>query len=428
MPAPASAPSPAAANAPEAAPTGDAPKIGFPFDASMEDCIPDVRALARLPANADEDGVHTLRAIIFKKGSAVHVPGEPGTYATTGAHRTQTALELVHFHAATQRKAELLLSFVDYGMVSTSMSGMYVSSLQLPLQKARNIFEETPRFTPITDVVGFSRINHNHQPWCALLKPAIERQGMLAQLNVFTAVDVVFLMRRPLNARLQTLREFAVEDIDQLVQDLGRQDQKAAEKMKARFQSRLEATVQFFQAMDLKKYDRPMSQRVIKLELTDMSGVQWLKTPERKDIEQGKAKLIATSIRRRGELLPPPQPDARKEAQAEEAEEEPDATSEVDDGFAEPGDGDAEAQAAAPESAGPSRAKRARAPPRRLGDAPPPSKVGKGKKGKKGAGADPEVKQVSACMCPHAAHPCLPNCYPCVHVPIARVLGCAGGK
>ena len=155
---------------------------------------------------------------------------------------------------------------------------------------------------------------------------------------------------------------------------MGRQDQKAAEKMKARFQSRLEATVQFFQAMDLKKYDRPMSQRVIKLELTDMSGVHWLKTPERKDIEQGKAKLIATSIRRRGELLPPPKADAPEEAQSEEPEEEPDAASEIDDGFAEPSDGDAEAQAGAPKPAGPSRGKRSRSAPRRLGDEPPPGK------------------------------------------------------
>ena len=64
--------------------------------------------------------------------------------------------------------------------------------------------------------------------------------------------------------------------------------------------------LQFFEDSDLKKYDRPMSQRVIKLEAADMTGVQWLKTPTRNDIKEGKAKLVATAMRRRGELLPPP--------------------------------------------------------------------------------------------------------------------------
>ena len=298
--APPKAVAPAAATSPAAAPVATARQIQHKFDSSTEECVVDVRSLARLPANADEDGVHTLRAIFLQKGHTVHVPDEPGCYATTGAWRTQTALCLVHFIDKTQRQDELLLSFCDYGMVSNTMTGVYISSLQLPLQKQRNVYEETARYTPITDVAGFTNINANNQPWCAMLKPAIERQQMLAQLQVFKALDIVTHMKTSLETRLETLRAYAEEDVAKIVEDLARQDKKAAEKSKARYLSRLAATVQFFQDRQLSKYERPMKERVIVLSAdTDMAGVHWLKTPTREDITKGTARLTSTAMCRR---------------------------------------------------------------------------------------------------------------------------------
>ena len=113
-----------------------------------------------LPQDQEEDGVTAFRALLLPKGKTLHVPDEPGCYATLGPWRMQSALSRVHFVTATSRKPELLLAFVDYGMLSNGAStGMFVMSLQLPLQKKLNVFEETPRFTKIADVCGFTSID-----------------------------------------------------------------------------------------------------------------------------------------------------------------------------------------------------------------------------------------------------------------------------
>ena len=238
----AAAAAPAEAEEPAAAPQ----RVRIPFDPKTQICVPDLRALCRLPADPDEDGVQTFRAMLFPIGKTIHVPDEPGAYATLGPWRMQAALCLVHFHEATKRDAELLLSFVDYGMVSnSSANGIFVMSLQLPLQKARNIFEETPRFTSIQDVIGFSQFNPRTQPWCAVLKPALERQAVCADLEVFSQLDILTMLKKTLGSRLEALEEFARADIGKLVRDLERQDKKAAQKAKAKLESRLAAICRF---------------------------------------------------------------------------------------------------------------------------------------------------------------------------------------
>lgn len=390
---------PAAAPAPAAV---SEKRIQHPFDPATHDCVLDVRALCRLPANADEDGVHALRALILEKGKTVHVPDEPGRYATSAPHRTQTALCLVHFSPETKRADELMLSFVDYGMLSSQATGVYVESLQLPLQKARNIYEETPRFTTIKDVCGFTNINAKSQPWCTLLKPAIERQQMLASIEVFNSLDVIQLLRKPLRVRLKQLETNGREAIAKMVEDLARQDKRAAERQKGTFESRFAATLKFFQDLQPNKYDIPMSQRILEVK-GGMDGVQWLNTPLRAKIDGGTAQLVATNRRPPvvrldlGETVVPPASGAKDggEQEGEGADEFADPS---DDGAVEdPG----EEESKAPEQAPPSAkeragAKRARQPPVRL-DADPATGASRKGKGKKSA------RQEVRCNC-HCCH------------------------
>lgn len=270
-----------------------APIIQFPFDPNLTECVLDLRALCGLPANSDEDAVCSFRALMMPKGKTVHVPNEPGCYATLGPWRTQIALSLVHFVASTKRKMELLLSFMDYGMLSKGMTGVFVMSLQLPLLKSRNVYEETPRITSIKDVCGFSHINPSAQPWCAMLKPALERQPMFTQFNISNAKDIVCSLKISLEARLKTIEERAKADISKMVADLGRQDKRASEKMKGKFESSLAATMAFFHELPPKKYDRSMSERILMVK-PEMPHVEWLKTPVRKTMDGGTAKMVST--------------------------------------------------------------------------------------------------------------------------------------
>ena len=409
-----SAPAAAPAAAPSAAPIqtetdGTARKMQYPFDPEITQCVPDIRALCSLPADPDEDGVHTLRALLLPKGKSVHVPDEPGCYATIGPFRTQTALCIIHFHESTQREDELLLSFVDYGMVSNgAMHGIYVMTLQLPLQKARNQFEETPRFTSIKDVCGFTNIKETAQPWCVLLKPALERHALFTRIAVFNALDVVQYMRSPLAVRLLQLREGTEQDIAKLVEDLARQDKRAAEKQKGKFYSRLDATLNFFDELGPSKYDRAMKERIIKVaSFSRTDGVQWLTTPDRSTLAQGRAKLASTSMRRltfqSREAAPAPEPVPSAAPAAAEAED--DSSPE----FAElSGDEEEAAEPAKPAKKKPlpnkerAGSKRARTAPNRL-EAELPSKVPRPK------GKSAQVKKVCSLwpLCSLTSQPCL---------------------
>ena len=93
----AAAPEAAPEAAPAPAPAADKREMQYVLRPGHE-CVLDLRALARLPANPDDDGVHAFRAIFMQKGRTVHVPDEPGCYATTSPYRIQTAVCIVHFH------------------------------------------------------------------------------------------------------------------------------------------------------------------------------------------------------------------------------------------------------------------------------------------------------------------------------------------
>ena len=384
---------PPAAAAPAAAPAAAdlaSADIKIPFDHNTHECVADIRALARLPADPDDEGVAFFRAFLLPKGHTVHVPDEPGCYACYGRATLKLTLCLVHFVESTKRKDELLLAFVDYAMVSNTMTGMYVMSLHLPLMKARNVYEDTPRYTSMKDVAGFSPIDAHAQPWCAMLQPALEKQLIFKEHGVYKAGDVYTYMKGPLSTRLQKLQAMATAEIDTLVSDLARQDKRAAERAKAKFTGRLEATMKFFNDLDPEKYGRADRDRLIKLN-DDTTGVQWLKTPLRKTMKKGDATLVSTSLRNSV-------PAQFAEAQGEEEPDEKGADAEEEEPDEEPGE-DEDADAGETQAAGAVnkadrvnvtepklRSKRTRCAPVRLESAPPQKQPKKDTKDKGKAG------------------------------------------
>ena len=261
---------------------------------SME-VVPDLRSICGLPANPDEDSLLTFRALILPKGKTLHVPDEPGCYATVGPWRMQIALTLVHFVEATQRKAELLLAFADFAMLSKVAKGMFVMSLQLPLKKARNVYEETPRFTTINNVRGFTSINAASQPWATLLPEALKRHPIYAQPQVFTPAAIIQHMRKTLSSRIKVLAASTRLVIAEEVADLARQDKRQAEKQSALFEGRLQQTLSTLADLPPQKYDRRTEERILVVS-AEMAGVDWLRTPQRDQLAAGTAEFRATSV------------------------------------------------------------------------------------------------------------------------------------
>ena len=60
------------------------PKIAFDIESMI--CVPDVRALAELPADTSEEALRTFRAFVFPSGGTMNVPDIAGSYATRSAH------------------------------------------------------------------------------------------------------------------------------------------------------------------------------------------------------------------------------------------------------------------------------------------------------------------------------------------------------
>ena len=129
--------------------------------------------------------------------------------------------------ATTARNPELLLAFADHGMLNTNGKGVFVMSLQLALQKARNVFEETPRFTKIADISGFMPIDVKSQPWCTLLEPARKRHPIYEEQKLYTPADVINHMRIPLATQIQALVTSARNGIAEKGKALARQDKSA---------------------------------------------------------------------------------------------------------------------------------------------------------------------------------------------------------
>ena len=279
----------------------------YAFDGNTMDCVLDLRALCGLPEDPEEDGVVSFRALLLPKGKTLHVPDETGCYATLGPWRMQTALSLVHFVTATARKPELLLAFVDYGMLSNGAStGVFVMSLQLPLSKKRNVFEETPRFSKVADVAGFTTIDAKQQPWCAQLEPALKRQPLYEGNNLYSPADIPIHLRSPLATRIVGLLATARAGIATKVSALGRQDKRQAERVKAQLTAQLDRAHQWLLSLPPSKYDKRTEGRIILVKPGVDNDVAWLTSPQRTQLQSGSAECKPTARAIRRILAPAP--------------------------------------------------------------------------------------------------------------------------
>lgn len=254
-----------------------------PVDMTCMDVVLDFGAMCSIPHDTDEAGIRTFRALFFPKGCALHLPHRPGKYAVNGEWHMQDALSMVHFKQSTKRPAELLLSFMDYSAVSASLAGVYVESLGLPLQTKRNVYEETPRLTKITDVVGFTPIDAGQTPWSVHLKPALMRQDMFREFKIFSPKQMVEYINLPLSQRIEEMASRTQEFIDFELGDLEKQDKRLAQTRKAQFTARLEKVLNLIKDLPPEMYDLPLEERILSLEDLDPAAFSELdlKTPEK---------------------------------------------------------------------------------------------------------------------------------------------------
>ena len=279
---------------------GFSAKPKFPFNPETEEAVLDLRALYQIPFNTLEDGISALRVMIFPKGKCLHVPGQAGKYLVSGSWRSQYAISVVHFNAASKRPPELLLSFIDYGMLNSASSGIFVETLQLPLQKARHVFEDTPRISKIADVIGFTDINAAAAPWNSQLAIALAKQPVLKRMDITKQSDIQKQYLQRLEKRITVCVQETRESMLAAVEDLRRQDARAADKQLAAFEATLEHTIGALKALPPSAYDTTLGGRIMTLKEGEQddtpAGFPSLTSPLRMQVTGGTASLIRTQL------------------------------------------------------------------------------------------------------------------------------------
>ena len=293
--------------------------IDWPFDPKTTVCVPDLRTMCNLPSDVDESGVHVFRALFLPMGKTMHTPDQPGCYIVNGSYRQQLALCTVHFVDSTKRKPELLLGYSTFDVLSPNATGIFAISLGLPLCKSKNIYEDTPRYTKMSDVAGFSNIKENEMPWSAALGPALERQPMYSEIGVKSQAHIIGWVKKPLKERVNVLAKRANTEIVAKVADVSRQCKRDGEALKARLSAGLDKQLEKLAALPPEAYDKQMDKRILRLDQLEGDGPEWLKSPVRKSMQEGAAECISTALvarRTQADAAPAPAPAAAAPAAA----------------------------------------------------------------------------------------------------------------
>ena len=186
----------------------------IPFNHETQEILLDIKGLCALPYDLEISAVASFRSIILPKGKYVHEPKKAGKYLVLGNFRSVTALCLVHFLPALERQPELLLSFQDYGLANTtSMHGVQIETVMLPLLVSAGVYSKAIRQSEISDVVGFEPLVANVLPYSKDLSPLLKTNALYSSLKVTNQSELIVYVLQPLGPRLVTLEKVAKADL-----------------------------------------------------------------------------------------------------------------------------------------------------------------------------------------------------------------------
>ena len=266
----------------------------------------DLKTLSEIPFDPEASGVKTFKAFIFEKGKALHHPKEAGKYIVSGEWREQWNLCLVFFKSETKRKPEFLLNFVDYGMLSGTLSGISVETLALPLKLKRNVYNETPRLTQLEDVAGFTPIDPGSTPWSVNLAPCLKKLPQFVLHDIMAPRHLLeWVKKKTLREQLTKLEVATRKAITKEVEAMRAQDESQAEKIAQIYLARLKTTMSSLMALPPEAYE--MQDRVVVLTPESTDNVPPLESPLRTKVLQGNCdELTRTQLATRAAPPPPP--------------------------------------------------------------------------------------------------------------------------
>ena len=278
------------------------------FDSSKNDLVLDLKTLSEIPFDPDGSGIKTFRAFVFEKGKAVHNPHEAGQYIVSGEWYEQWNLGLVFFKDSTKRKPEFLLNFVDYGMLSDTISGISVETLALPLKIRKNVYNDCPRLTVIEDIAGFAAIDPGSTPWSVNLAPCLKKLPQFVLHDIMAPRHLLeWVKKKTLRQQFTKLEVATRKAITTEVEAMRQQDASQAEKIAQIYLARLKKTMALLDALPPEAYE--VERRIIALAPDDTSNDITFESPLRKKVLQGSCDaLVRTQLVARAQLPIAPTP------------------------------------------------------------------------------------------------------------------------
>jgi hypothetical protein len=295
---------------------------------ATKDCTPnghevvcDMQSICSVPIDK-EQGVSTLRAFIFPKGEVVKVPGAPGSYAVKGNFTTVQAPSIVFFNARLERDPQLLLHFIDYEYNSSTMSGISVKTLQLPMKLAANRYSTATRITHIRDVVGFANIPDG-TPYTTDLAPTMRANSPFDTIQCSSESEVLHYIAKPMETKLVELEKAGEAKAASARESLIRGGLPTrAEEEHGRAIAHLQFCVKQIREKPCSAYDRRISQRILQLpepsegeSLATAAGFPWLGSPLAQQIQGKQARLLRSQMQTRhapADISPPRQTQAQQ--------------------------------------------------------------------------------------------------------------------
>ena len=255
----------------------------------------DPKGWCSIPFNTDDDGFKSFRALIVPRGKTTHVPNVPGRYALFGSFDVLVPPLLVHFDPATNRKAELVTSFLDFAMGNAELSGVAVETLELPLKMSHNKYRTAPNVTNLENVIGFSPVP-KAPPYTVDLEPTLKANALFQRLQISTDIDVIKFIDTPLFERVARLFQHAGDKLEDHMTEIGKAGNgRAVQTQRGIFQARLEKLKESIGKLPPQAYDARLNTRITVFS-KDTLRPEWMASPLRDAMNEGAAQLVRTRL------------------------------------------------------------------------------------------------------------------------------------
>ena len=272
---------------------------GFkPCEAGTHELVVDYKGVLSLPFDTDNDAIKCVRALIFAKGKAVHVPNVSGQYVTTAPYTLVMAPCLVWF-ALSSRPPELCISFMDFAATNGGLAGVAVESLALPLKmQGKDKYRTLPNVAQANTVVGFSPLPSGEAS--ISLSATLKGISPFKQFGVSTINEVSKLVGQPLANRICKLKDHALARILAQVTAIAKAgDSAAAASSQGLWTARLEWIVNIMNTLPPINYDARLESRVTVLAINEGEQLghrpDWLASPLKQQLMQGASGVLQRS-------------------------------------------------------------------------------------------------------------------------------------